>query len=94
MTMKSRNCRRYVENVRSEQVEYTIWPNALQDMLEYIFNKFDVDKDGVISYEEYYEIVCNQPVLLEFLGQIFPDLSDMTAIAYCTNMSTLFPEED
>ncbi|XP_017856253.1 PREDICTED: uncharacterized protein LOC108609076 [Drosophila arizonae] len=64
------------------------------DMLEYIFNKFDMDKDGIISYEEYYEIVSNQPVLLEFLGQIFPDLSDMTVIAYCTNMSTLFPEED
>ncbi|EDW15965.1 uncharacterized protein LOC6574458 [Drosophila mojavensis] len=64
------------------------------DMLEYIFNKFDTDKDGIISYEEYYEIVSNQPVLLEFLGQIFPDLSDMTVIAYCTNMYTLFPEED
>lgn len=78
----------------SEQAECVIWPDALQDMLEYIFNKFDTDKDGIISYEEYYEIVSNQPVLLEFLGQIFPDLSDMTVIAYCTNMYTLFPEED
>ncbi|XP_023160330.2 uncharacterized protein LOC111592387 [Drosophila hydei] len=64
------------------------------DMLEFIFGKFDLDKDGVISYEEYYEIVTNQPVLLEFLGQIFPDLSDITVIAYCTNIATLFPDGD
>ncbi|XP_064540167.1 uncharacterized protein LOC135429679 [Drosophila montana] len=64
------------------------------DMTEFIFNKFDLDKDGVISYEEYNEIVSNQPALLEFLGQIFPDLSDITTIAYCTNIATLFPGED
>ncbi|EDV91166.1 uncharacterized protein LOC6568238 [Drosophila grimshawi] len=64
------------------------------DMTEFIFTKFDLDKDGVISYEEYYEVVINQPALLEFLGQIFPDASDITVIAFCTNIATLFPNQN
>ncbi|KAL7728985.1 hypothetical protein ACLKA6_019822 [Drosophila palustris] len=64
------------------------------DMCEFIFNKFDLDKDGTISYEEYCEVVSNQPALLEFLGQVFPDVSDLTIIAYCGNIGTLFPGED
>jgi len=63
-------------------------------MCEFIFNKFDLDKDGTISYEEYYEVVSNQPALLEFLGQVFPDVSDLPIIAYCGNIATLFPGED
>lgn len=62
-------------------------------MVEYIFSKFDLDKDGVISYEEYHEIVSQQPPLLEFLGQVFPGKSDITIIAYCSNIATLFPPE-
>ncbi|ALC45769.1 sowi [Drosophila busckii] len=63
------------------------------DMCEFIFNKFDVDKDGIISYEEYSEIVTQQPDLLQFLGQVFPDASDKTVIAYCANIASLFPED-
>ncbi|XP_034663436.1 uncharacterized protein LOC117898289 [Drosophila subobscura] len=64
------------------------------DMCEFLFNKFDTDKDGVISFEEYAEIVNRQPGLLEFLGQIYPDDNDKTLIAYCNNIESMFPTED
>lgn len=65
----------------------------LQDMCEYLFNKFDLDKDGTISFEEYEEIVTKQPTLLEFMGQVFPNGVDITVIAYCSNIASLFPAE-
>ncbi|XP_030374649.1 uncharacterized protein LOC115624192 [Scaptodrosophila lebanonensis] len=63
------------------------------DMCEFIFNKFDTDKDGVISYDEYQYVVSNQPALMEFLGQVFPDVKDLCLIAYCTNIEVLFPSD-
>ncbi|XP_059217376.1 calaxin-like isoform X2 [Stomoxys calcitrans] len=59
---------------------------AYQDMVELIFRKFDVDKDGIISYDDYSNVVRKQPMLLEFLGQCFPNTNDLTIIAYCTNL--------
>ncbi|XP_059217373.1 calaxin-like isoform X1 [Stomoxys calcitrans] len=56
------------------------------DMVELIFRKFDVDKDGIISYDDYSNVVRKQPMLLEFLGQCFPNTNDLTIIAYCTNL--------
>ncbi|KAH8383897.1 hypothetical protein KR009_011130 [Drosophila setifemur] len=64
------------------------------DMVEFLFVKFDQDKDGVITFEEYAEIVARQPGLLEFLGKIFPDKRDISLIAYCHNIESLFPPED
>ncbi|EDW34086.1 GL21763 [Drosophila persimilis] len=64
------------------------------DMCEFLFNKFDTDKDGIISFEEYSEVVTIQPALMEFLGQIFPGENDNTLIAYCNNIESLFPQED
>ncbi|KAH8271272.1 hypothetical protein KR018_005631 [Drosophila ironensis] len=65
-----------------------------QDMVEFIFGKFDLDKDSIISYDEYSEIVTRQPGLLEFLGKIFPDNGDVALIAYCHNIESLFPPDD
>ncbi|XP_016974864.2 uncharacterized protein LOC108041446 isoform X2 [Drosophila rhopaloa] len=64
------------------------------DMCEFLFAKFDTDKDGVIAFEEYAEIVQNQPGLLEFLGKIFPDDKDRSLVAYCHNIESMFPPED
>ncbi|XP_022221290.1 uncharacterized protein LOC111073320 [Drosophila obscura] len=64
------------------------------DMVEFLFNKFDIDKDGIISFDEYSETVSRQPELMEFLGQVYPDDNDNTLIAYCNNIESLFPAED
>ncbi|KAH8250329.1 hypothetical protein KR026_011054 [Drosophila bipectinata] len=64
------------------------------DMVEFIFGKFDHDKDGVISFDEYAAVVSKQPGLLEFLGKIYPDNRDKALIAYCHNIESLFPSED
>ncbi|KAI8124376.1 hypothetical protein FF38_07198 [Lucilia cuprina] len=56
------------------------------DMVELLFRKFDVDKDGLISYDDYAAVVTKQPMLLEFLGQCFPNVDGMTVIAYCANI--------
>lgn len=74
--------------IKDRRVKYGKY---LQDMCEYLFLKFDLDKDGIISFEEYEEIVTKQPKLLEFLGQVFPSGSDITVIAYCSNIASLFP---
>lgn len=55
-------------------------------MVELLFRKFDVDRDGFISYEDYAAVVTKQPMLLEFLGQCFPNVDGMTVIAYCANI--------
>uniref|UniRef100_A0A1A9WL94 EF-hand domain-containing protein n=1 Tax=Glossina brevipalpis TaxID=37001 RepID=A0A1A9WL94_9MUSC len=47
------------------------------DMLEVLFKKFDQDRDGSICYEEYAAIVKKNPMLLEFLGQCFPNVDGM-----------------
>ncbi|XP_017130644.1 uncharacterized protein LOC108148239 isoform X1 [Drosophila elegans] len=64
------------------------------DMCEFLFAKFDTDKDGIIAFEEYAEIVQNQPGLLEFLGKIFPDDKDRSLVAYCHNIESILPPED
>ncbi|XP_017866457.1 PREDICTED: uncharacterized protein LOC108616033 [Drosophila arizonae] len=56
------------------------------DMLELIFIKFDLDKDLQISFDEYAEIVRKQPVLLEFLGTVFPSKVQLNTVALCVNL--------
>ncbi|KAH8242824.1 hypothetical protein KR032_002514 [Drosophila birchii] len=63
------------------------------DMCEFLFRKFDQDKDGVICFEEYSDIVQKQPGLLEFLGKVFPDENDKTLVAYCHNLESWFPPD-
>ncbi|XP_011214269.1 PREDICTED: EF-hand calcium-binding domain-containing protein 1-like [Bactrocera latifrons] len=56
------------------------------DMVDLLFKKFDVDKDGVISFDDYSQVVMKQPMLLEFLGQCFPSIIGTTVIALCANI--------
>lgn len=57
-------------------------------MVELVFKKFDVDKDGFISYDDYSSVVMEQPMYLEFLGTCLPSTDGMTVIAYCANITS------
>ncbi|EDV43196.1 uncharacterized protein Dana_GF16646 [Drosophila ananassae] len=59
------------------------------DMTEFIMKKFDIDKDGVISFEDYSSVVSQQPILVEFLGWLFPSRNDKDLMAHCINFDTI-----
>lgn len=48
--------------------------------------KFDLDKDLVITFEEYAEVIRQQPELLEFLGVVFPSKVQLNTVALCVNL--------
>ncbi|KAH8370105.1 hypothetical protein KR093_002189 [Drosophila rubida] len=55
------------------------------DMVEMIFSKIDIDKDLLISIEEYSDCVRKQPMMMEFLGKVFPSQSQIDAVRLCVN---------
>lgn len=61
-------------------------------MLDLLFKKFDIDRDGVISFEDYSTVVRQQPLLLEFLGSCLPEVSNLTTVAYCSNILSSIPD--
>lgn len=61
-------------------------------MKEMIFLKFDLDRDTNIGYEEYCEVVRKQPMLLEFLGRVFPPNPRMEILALCANVMSWFDD--
>lgn len=63
-------------------------------MLDLLFKKFDLDKDGVISYEDYSTVVRQQPLLLEFLGTCMPEVSNLNIVAYCSNIISKIQDFD
>ncbi|KAH8261638.1 hypothetical protein KR044_012750 [Drosophila immigrans] len=56
------------------------------DMVEMIFAKFDIDKDLTISAEEYADCVRKQPMMMEFLGKVFPSKTQLDAVRHCVNI--------
>ncbi|KAL7735436.1 hypothetical protein ACLKA6_019551 [Drosophila palustris] len=56
------------------------------DMVEMLFSKFDIDKDMLISMEEYTDVVRKQPMMMEFLGRIFPTQSQLETVSHCVNL--------
>ncbi|XP_017083336.1 EF-hand calcium-binding domain-containing protein 1 [Drosophila eugracilis] len=56
------------------------------DMTEFLMKKFDLDRDGVISFEDYSTVVEQQPILVEFLGWLFPSQEDKNLVAHCVNL--------
>ncbi|XP_034478161.1 EF-hand calcium-binding domain-containing protein 1-like [Drosophila innubila] len=56
------------------------------DMVEMIFSKFDLDKDMLISMDEYMDVVRKQPMMMEFLGRIFPTESQLDTVSHCVNL--------
>ncbi|XP_030371081.1 EF-hand calcium-binding domain-containing protein 1 [Scaptodrosophila lebanonensis] len=63
-----------------------------KDMADFLILKFDLDRDGVITFDEYKTVVMRNPALLEFLGPIFPSTGTRQLIAYCTAITSLIPE--
>lgn len=57
----------------------------LQDMLEVITKKMDLDRDGKISFKDYKQTVLNQPMMLEALGTCLP--SRYAAHAFITSFT-------
>ncbi|XP_022221810.1 EF-hand calcium-binding domain-containing protein 1-like [Drosophila obscura] len=64
------------------------------DMGEFMIKKFDVDKDGLISFEDYSTVVSEQPCLLEFLGWLFPNPDDREIMAHCINMDSILTDSE
>ncbi|XP_055848384.1 calaxin-like [Episyrphus balteatus] len=56
------------------------------DMVDLLFKKFDLDRDGLISYDDYSTVVRKTPMLLEFLGPCLPSRDGLTVTAYCSNI--------
>lgn len=56
-------------------------------MRELIFQKFDLDKDTFISFDEYTGIVRKHPALMEFLGTVFPSPQTLNVIGHCLNLN-------
>jgi Ca2+-binding EF-hand superfamily protein len=46
---------------------------AIKDLVDIIIKKMDLDKDGIISYHDYFQTVLNDPMMLECFGQCIPD---------------------
>lgn len=46
---------------------------TVKDFTDIVIKKMDLDKDGIISYEDYSECVEIEPMLVECFGQCFPD---------------------
>lgn len=62
----------------------------MQDMVDMIFTKFDLDKDLIITLEEYSEVVRKQPDIIEFLGVVFPPQRQLDTVRMCANLSMAF----
>lgn len=46
---------------------------AVNDLVDLIIQKMDIDRDGSISFNDYRVSVLKQPILLQCLGQVIPD---------------------
>ncbi|EEB20447.1 hypothetical protein Phum_PHUM616340 [Pediculus humanus corporis] len=45
---------------------------VLQDLVDVILKKMDIDRDGKLSYTDYKTSVLRNPMLLESLGPVLP----------------------
>lgn len=52
---------------------------VLQDLVEVIMKKLDVNRDGQVTYDDFREAVSNQPLMMECLGQCMPTRLSATA---------------
>lgn len=52
---------------------------AVKDLADIIIKKMDIDRDGIISFEDYRNSVLKEPMLLECLGQCLPDRAHVYA---------------
>lgn len=52
---------------------------AVKDLVDIIIKKMDLDKDGIISFDDYTKTVLKDPMLLECFGPCLPDRSHVYA---------------
>lgn len=64
----------------------------VRDMVDVIIKKLDVDRDGKISFKDYYQSVEKDPMLLEALGQCLP--SQIAVISFVTTVFKSGPNLD
>lgn len=60
--------RKFVYKQQDEEVD-----EAIKDLVDIIIKKMDVDKDGIISFDDYSKTVQQEWMLLECFGQCLPD---------------------
>lgn len=51
----------------------------IRETNEYLFNKFDPNKKGDISFEDYFEVIRKEPLLMECCFSVFPAEETMNA---------------
>lgn len=66
--------RKFVFKHQEEAVD-----EAVKDLVDIVIRKMDVDKDGIISHEDYLTTVLQEPLLLECFGQCLPDRTHVYA---------------
>jgi Ca2+-binding EF-hand superfamily protein len=66
--------RNFVYKHQDEDVE-----EAVKDLVDIVIRKMDIDRDGIISYEDYKQAVVKDPMLLECFGQCLPDRRNVNA---------------
>lgn len=66
--------RKFVYKHHKEGVE-----EAVKGLVEIIVTKMDLDKDGIISYDDYETTVTKDPMTLECFGQCIPDNTHLQA---------------
>lgn len=52
---------------------------AVKDLVDIIIKKVDVDKDGIISFDDYRTTIQEEPMMLECFGQCLPDRNHVKA---------------
>jgi Ca2+-binding EF-hand superfamily protein len=66
--------RTFVYKHHEEDIE-----EAVKDLADILVKKMDLDRDGIISYQDYITSVEQNPMLLECLGQCLPDRTHVYA---------------
>lgn len=57
---------------------------GVKDLVEIALRKFDLDKDGKISFEDFYLSIGDEPLLLEAFGQCLP--SESAAVSFLSTL--------
>lgn len=57
---------------------------GVRDLVEIALRKFDIDKDGKVSYQDFATAVHDEPLLLEAFGQCLP--SDGATVSFLSTL--------
>lgn len=66
--------KKFVYMQHEEEVDETV-----NDLVDIVIKKMDIDKDGVISFDDYLTSVQQDPMMLECFGQCLPDRTHVYA---------------